>query len=299
MFRELIPLLAERYRVIAPDHLGFGLSDAPSKLVSSSQSSDRWAIRDEDLADIYPFRALDGGDVDISKVAALLADHARSKMLLTLASGRAMTASKLAATARITPATASSHLKKLTEAGFLKVEAIGRERFYRLSGPRIAALIETLESFAPAHTISSWNDHAQAKALRAGRACYDHVGGRLGVAVMSAMITANQLNAHANESEELGGSDKPCGADIQYSLTGMGREFLTCFGASSPRRDDNVRYCTDWSEIGHHLSGDIGRALFRAFLDREWIELAREGRALKIRPAGRLGFEQEFGIQIS
>jgi pimeloyl-ACP methyl ester carboxylesterase len=30
MFRHLIPALADRYRVIAPDHLGFGLSDAPS-----------------------------------------------------------------------------------------------------------------------------------------------------------------------------------------------------------------------------------------------------------------------------
>jgi len=30
MFRDLIPIIAERYRVIAPDHLGFGLSDAPS-----------------------------------------------------------------------------------------------------------------------------------------------------------------------------------------------------------------------------------------------------------------------------
>ena len=29
IFRELIPLLAGRYHVIAPDHLGFGLSDAP------------------------------------------------------------------------------------------------------------------------------------------------------------------------------------------------------------------------------------------------------------------------------
>jgi pimeloyl-ACP methyl ester carboxylesterase len=29
MFRDLVPILAERYRVIAPDHLGFGLSDAP------------------------------------------------------------------------------------------------------------------------------------------------------------------------------------------------------------------------------------------------------------------------------
>ncbi|MFD4700768.1 alpha/beta fold hydrolase [Streptomyces niveus] len=29
MFRQLIPELADRYHVIAPDHLGFGLSDAP------------------------------------------------------------------------------------------------------------------------------------------------------------------------------------------------------------------------------------------------------------------------------
>lgn len=30
MFRHLIPALADQYHVIAPDHLGFGLSDAPS-----------------------------------------------------------------------------------------------------------------------------------------------------------------------------------------------------------------------------------------------------------------------------
>ena len=30
MFRELIPLLADRYHVIAPDYIGFGLSDAPT-----------------------------------------------------------------------------------------------------------------------------------------------------------------------------------------------------------------------------------------------------------------------------
>jgi pimeloyl-ACP methyl ester carboxylesterase len=30
MFRDLIPLLADRYHVVAPDHLGFGLSDAPA-----------------------------------------------------------------------------------------------------------------------------------------------------------------------------------------------------------------------------------------------------------------------------
>ncbi|BBX46518.1 hypothetical protein GCM10009641_43290 [Mycobacterium cookii] len=29
MFRALVPALADSYHVIAPDHLGFGLSDAP------------------------------------------------------------------------------------------------------------------------------------------------------------------------------------------------------------------------------------------------------------------------------
>jgi pimeloyl-ACP methyl ester carboxylesterase len=30
MFRDLIPALADRYHVVAPDHIGFGFSDAPS-----------------------------------------------------------------------------------------------------------------------------------------------------------------------------------------------------------------------------------------------------------------------------
>src|ERR1700748_3786820 len=30
MFRDLVPQLADQYHLIAPDHLGFGLSDAPS-----------------------------------------------------------------------------------------------------------------------------------------------------------------------------------------------------------------------------------------------------------------------------
>src|ERR1700759_2164323 len=30
MFRDLVPKLANRYHIIAPDHLGFGLSDAPT-----------------------------------------------------------------------------------------------------------------------------------------------------------------------------------------------------------------------------------------------------------------------------
>jgi pimeloyl-ACP methyl ester carboxylesterase len=44
MFRFLIPRLADRYHVIAPDHLGFGLSDAPPV--------DRFAYSFDSLADL-------------------------------------------------------------------------------------------------------------------------------------------------------------------------------------------------------------------------------------------------------
>jgi pimeloyl-ACP methyl ester carboxylesterase len=40
MFRDLIPRLAGRYHVIAPDHLGFGLSDAPPASPSPSTASE-------------------------------------------------------------------------------------------------------------------------------------------------------------------------------------------------------------------------------------------------------------------
>ena len=39
MFRHLIPALAGECRVIAPDHLGFGLSDAPLSTPSATHST--------------------------------------------------------------------------------------------------------------------------------------------------------------------------------------------------------------------------------------------------------------------
>ena len=53
----------------------------------------------------------------IAEIAALVSDPARRATMLTaLLDGRALTASELAYTARITPQTASTHLAKLTEA---------------------------------------------------------------------------------------------------------------------------------------------------------------------------------------
>jgi pimeloyl-ACP methyl ester carboxylesterase len=51
MFRDLIPRLADRYHVIAPDHLGFGLSDAPPASPSPS-TADEFSYTFDALADL-------------------------------------------------------------------------------------------------------------------------------------------------------------------------------------------------------------------------------------------------------
>ncbi len=84
----------------------------------------------------------------MAMIASLVGDPARSNMLTALMSGRAFTATELAQEAGITPQTASSHLAKL-EAGHLIVpEKQGRHRYYRLTGPDVAAVLEGLMGLA-------------------------------------------------------------------------------------------------------------------------------------------------------
>src|SRR5260370_37318116 len=85
---------------------------------------------------------------DIAMVAALVGDPARSNMLTALMTGRALTASELAHQAGITPQTARSHLAKLEAGGLIEPEKHGRHRYYHLTGPHVAAVLEGLESLA-------------------------------------------------------------------------------------------------------------------------------------------------------
>jgi DNA-binding transcriptional ArsR family regulator len=126
-----------------------------------------------------------GGDTDIAAVGALVADPGRSQILLALDDGRALPAGRLALEAGVSAVAASSHLAKLTDAGLLTVEPHGRFRYDRLAGPEVGALIEALQRVAPRQPIRSLRQGTRAKALRDARTCYDHLAGRLGVAVMS------------------------------------------------------------------------------------------------------------------
>src|SRR3982750_4531132 len=85
---------------------------------------------------------------DISMIASLVGDPARANMLTALMSGRALTASELAQEAGVTPQTASSHLGKLEAGGLVEPEKQGRHRYYRLTGPEVAGVLEGLAGLA-------------------------------------------------------------------------------------------------------------------------------------------------------
>ena len=81
-------------------------------------------------------------------VASLVGDPARANMLTALMSGKALTASELAQEAGITPQTASSHLAKLEAGGLVEPEKQGRHRYYRLTDPDVAGVLEGLAGLA-------------------------------------------------------------------------------------------------------------------------------------------------------
>lgn len=179
-------------------------------------------------------------------------------MLLALDDGRALPATVLAAEAGVSAPTASSHLAKLVAGGLLVVERHGRYRYYRLAGPAVGRLIEVLTQLAPAAPIRSLRQGTRAQALRDAPSCYDHLAGRLGVAVMGAMIERGLLTGGDGRFDpERARADKRSGygRDVAYRLTGRGAEFFSDLGIELPATGPVIRYCVDWSEQRHHLAG--------------------------------------------
>jgi len=253
-------------------------------------------------AEPTPSSAAPGGDADIAAVGALIADPGRCRILLALDDGRALPASRLAAEAGVSAATASSHLRKLTDAGLLAVEAHGRHRYYRLTGPAVGHLIEVLAQLAPAVPVRSLRQSTRANALRQARTCYDHLAGRLGVALMRVMLERGQLSGgdgSFDPDRAIHDQRTGYGRDVGYQLTAAGYAFLTDFGVALPPHRPVVRYCVDWSEQRHHLAGATGHGLLNRLADLDWIRRSTANRAVHITGTGRAGLSDVFGVQLN
>ncbi len=223
----------------------------------------------------------------LAETAALVGDPARAAMLAALMDGRALTATELAATAGITPQTASGHLARLTAAGLLAMERQGRHRYHRLASATVARMLEGIMAVAgtpaPARPLHPFGPRDAA--MRAARTCYDHLAGRLAVALADAMVARGLL--------DLG----PDGG----AVTPAGDAFLRAFGIGVARPDRGrvfCRPCLDWSERRPHIAGQLGAALCTRCLDLGWVRRREGGRTLLVTPEGARGFQETFGVTV-
>ncbi|MFF7531492.1 ArsR/SmtB family transcription factor [Streptomyces bobili] len=220
----------------------------------------------------------------LARLAALLADETRAACLLALLDGRAWTAGELARHAGVAASTLSEHLGKLVTGGMLAEERQGRHRYVRLADARIAQLVEDLTAqVAPAGAVPPQNlrESSAGSAMARGRTCYDHLAGRLGIAVTDA-LTARGLLVQ----------------DTGFALTGAGLDWFAGAGIALDRagRRPLARACLDWTERRPHLAGVAGAALCRHALDARWCERIGSERAVRVTATGERALGELLGI---
>ena len=222
----------------------------------------------------------------IAEVAALVGDPARANILCALLGGRALTATELAFAAGVSPQTTSGHLGKLATARLILAMKQGRHRYYRLAGPHVGQMLESIMSVAlegpPRFQPKSKIDEQ----LRHARTCYDHLAGVLGVGLADSMTERGLL--------VLGDEGGEVTADGAEFLSGLGVDLA----AARERRRVFCRPCLDWTERRPHIGGAVGAALANRCFDLKWVERRHDSRALTITPAGRRGLMQAFSLTI-
>lgn len=215
----------------------------------------------------------------ISEVAAALASPARAEMVCLLLGGTAHTGRELARHAGIAPSTASEHLGRLLDAGMVAVEVQGRHRYFRLADREVAALVEALLVVAPRPmplpTLPT--------GLAFARSCYDHLAGRLGVALHDRLVELDAVHPDT------------------AAVTPAGRELLVGLGVPVTPESSRplVRPCLDWSQRRHHLAGTVGARLLQSLLERRWLlRHATRPRELRLTRTGRDGLRAHLEIEV-
>ena len=204
--------------------------------------------------------------IRLAEVAAVLADPSRATMCLALIDGRAWTIGELARSAVIAPSTASEHLHRLLDAGFVTTIRQGRHTYVRLADRRVAELIERLAEHAELTPPRTLRGSVRARKLAYARTCYDHLAGRLGVALRDGMLRTGLLDRRDG-----------------LALTKAGRGTFAEIGVVLPtaHRRPMLQDCLDWTERREHLSGTVPAAFLAHAIDEGWLERDRD-RAVRL-----------------
>jgi len=223
------------------------------------------------------------GDTNLAAVGALLAEPARAKVLLALTDGRSLAAGVLASEAGVAPSTVSHHLARLVDAGLIAAVTRGRHRYFALAGPQVAELIEAVARVAPPQPITSLRQGTRAHAVRYARRCYDHLAGRLGVAVADGLQERGLVEA----------DDGSAG----YTVTSLGARTLADLGVEA-HPGEVARCCLDWTEQRNHIAGALGRAQMTRMLDLGWISRDARTRAVRLTEAGEANLPARLGVRL-
>lgn len=221
---------------------------------------------------------------DVASVAALIGDTTRATILSALMGGEALPASELAYRAHVTPQTVSAHLTKLMAGNLVSVTKVGRHRYYALASEHVARTLEALQVIAPQTESKAPRAKGISPELCHARTCYDHMAGRLGVAITEAMLARELISLE----------------DDRYTLSERGHNWLANWNidvaALHKQRRKFAYPCVDWSERRFHLAGSLGTAIATLFFDEGWVKRLPETRALAVTAQGDVFLEKEFGI---
>jgi DNA-binding transcriptional ArsR family regulator len=226
-------------------------------------------------------------DPDIPRIANLLADAARAKILWTLIDGTTRPAGELAYAANISAQSASAHLAKLVEGGLLQAEAQGRHRYFRIASAEVAAVIESIASLdvatRPRRPRAPLPSRSTPVEFLHARTCYGHLAGEMAVKILEAMLRQRWLTADGQDFALTRGGE-----------AGLAALDLDVAAARQPRRVF-ARACVDLSQRRPHLGGVLGDALLDLYVERGWIQRHRRSRVVSITPEGDETFRRVFG----
>jgi DNA-binding transcriptional ArsR family regulator len=215
----------------------------------------------------------------ISSLGYLLADPGRSAMLLALLEGRALPAGELARAAAVSAQSASAHLAKLCRGGLITMQREGRCRYYKLAGPRVANALEALGAISTVRPVAAYTAAKADQSMLLARSCYDHLAGRVGVALTETMQKQRIIVVEGERD---------------YRVTQRGAEWLKELGIEMERlkkgKRNFARQCLDWTERRPHVAGALGAALMQHFLAEGWLARLRDSRALRVTQKGQRSF---------
>ena len=221
---------------------------------------------------------------DIAEVAALIGDPARANILAALMSGKALTASELAAEAGVTRATASSHLSKLENGGLLTARSQGRHRYFTLANAEVGNVLETLMGLAARQGQLRTRTGPKDAAMRQARVCYDHLAGDLSVRMFDS-LTSTGVFAHGPKGLSLTDASRA-------RMVELGIDLIPLDNARRPL----CRSCLDWSERRSHLAGGLGAALLTRFYVLNWARRVPDSRVVTFTPKGVKAVNEAFPL---